>query len=277
MMSYLPKKNPGPISKNWLRDAFNGLHEFLEAGEWLYDFSEESSPSEKDCEAAYLSQYFFYELMHIIADDGVLSNDEHHRKICVELDDVNKSQEFHFDVMNNPKINRRIFSKNIKEKCSKEWANWFAIYHTIGNFTPIPWPRNVKRHLQLKHSHLDERWDLFLHYLRCEWSEDWEVGISFFQYMQLTCQEVYYQQVYDELHKLLKSENLAKLDDQVLLKWYEELKENEWYEKLEESGRLISFGEDTKGDVERIINLISYRGLLMMALVRQKKGIDRGI
>lgn len=276
-MSYLPEKKKGPTSKKWLCDAANGLDEFLRGDGWLYDFSKESAPNNKDCEAAYLSQCFFYELMHTLAADEVLSNCKQLRKICVKLNDVNKSQEFHFDVMNNPKINRRIFSKNIMEKCSKEWANWFAIYHTIGNFTPIPWPRNVKPHLQLKHSLLDERWDLFLHYLRCEWSKDWEVGISFFQYMQLTCQEIYYQKVYDEFHDLLKSKNLAKLDDQVLLKWYEKLKENEWYEKLEESGRLISFGEDAKEDVERIINLISYRGLLMMALVRQKKGIDRGI
>lgn len=276
MMSYFPEKKPGPTSKNWLRDASSGLYEFLEVGDWLYDFSEESVPSNKDCEVSYLSQCFFYELMHILDADGVLINDENNRKICVKLVDENQSQEFHFDVMNNPKTTRRKFSSGIKNKCPKEWEKWRGIYHTIGNLTPIPWPCNgtVEPNLQTKHSNLDERWDLFLHYLRCEWSKDWEVGISFFQYMQLTCQEVYYQKVYDDF---FKNKNLETIDDQDLLGWYKKLKENEWYEKLEEDGRLISFGEDAKENVEITINLISLRGRLVMALVRRKMGIHKDI
>ncbi len=89
-----------------------------------------------------------------------------------------------FDVMNNPKylsMNKETFS-----------------YHRIGNFTPIP-GKVLTRSLQFVHRYKNERWDLFLKYMRDNWSDISNLGISFEKYIQVTFQQMYFEKAFKSL------------------------------------------------------------------------------
>lgn len=77
---------------------------------------------------------------------------------------------------------------------------WKAISYTIGNFAPIPNLKEKGRHLQQIHRDKNERWDFLLDYCRKNWKKySCSSAISYNEYMKLTCQQIYFQEIYDDL------------------------------------------------------------------------------
>lgn len=69
--------------------------------------------------------------------------------------------------------------------------------------TPIPWFDVAGNHSvngQMLHKALDERWDLYLNVLRRNW-DAWNKteGFTFNGYMILTCQQMYYADIYESI------------------------------------------------------------------------------
>lgn len=265
-MSFIPnrnrKRNPG-----WFVKLDKGLNKYLDAKNWLYDFKNENlQPKKQDIEARYLSQYFFCKLIETIDSN-----------FSVEITDstymylVKNKQKiiFHFDVMNNPK-EAHAFGKNVKKICKAEWDEWNQIYHTIGNFTPVPWPNLQYGNINMQdiHKALDERWDLFLKVCQNEWSifEEHGIYIDFQMYMKLTCQHIYFQEIYELFEEQFGDCDINEITYEELLNWHDSLDAI-----VLKSEQIISFGQNLNTDVKTINRLISLRGKLMMALVSRSR------
>ena len=154
---------------------------------------------------------------------------------------------FHFDIMNNPSIKGKKYSCSLFKECdarSRECVR--AIYHTIGNMVPIPWfPLSGGSYIdgQKLHKSLDERWDLFLQVLKSNWGE-WNPdpnGLSFERYMILTCQQVYYEEIYKEA-VTIKNITMDTIRG--------------WNDKITPDSKLLSFSIGEKEDINIIVNKI---------------------
>lgn len=177
---------------------------------WEYDFQINGENSKSDYESSFLSLLVFSKLF------TRTQNDEKKLKIelytdyySINVEKEGKSIQFLFDVMNNPKKGHQPHTRAIKSEYIKETEelNFNKIYHTIGNFAPIP--RTViagKKgpKLQFIHNNLNESWTLFLKYLRDNWKiypTEIHDFFSFEKYMQYSCQHMYYKKLFDSLYK----------------------------------------------------------------------------
>jgi len=265
---FIPKRNRLG-NKKWYDVMEAKFNDFLDKKNWLYDFSLEIPYNKLDCEARYLSQYFFSKLIDAIDNNfNMLITAECYAHI------IKDKQEWivHFDVMNNPKEGH-LFGKSIKETCEDEWEKWLKYYHSIGNLTPIPWPSlgRASNNLQGIHNRLGERWDSFLRYCQKEWitwieNKKYSKESSFETYMKLTCQLVYYKKVCDLFEGRFGKCAINEISNEKLIDWYDSLDGINFKDE-----QIISFGEDLKDDAKRINRLISLRGKLMMALILRKK------
>ncbi len=267
-MSYIPNRNR-KRNPEWFVDLEQGLNRFLDnKGNWLYNFENENpQPKKQDIEARYLSQYFFSKLIQSID-----------KRFKVEITDSTymylicngKETIFHFDVMNNPKESH-VFGKTIKKESSDEWEKWRnELYHTIGNFTPVPWPimKYGSINMQDIHKGLDERWDLFLKLCQSGWTyfEKYSIYIDFQSYIKLTCQEIYFVELYNWFNDEFRTQSIGDLSNEELLNWYENISTIDLSNK-----EIVTFGNDLSNDVRNINRLITIRGKLMMALVKNNR------
>lgn len=225
---------------------------------WDYDFEKEGTVS--DCEQSFLSQMIFG---HLLKAQGY--NDFSVNRYFMDVNGNNKKNiRFYFDVMNNPKVNHELGKKAYNKGYEHERKIWEARYHTIGNFTPIPWPENLQR----KHNGFQERWDKLLEYCKENWVK-WDEGvidISFNEYMKRTCQHLYFEEIFSDFRN--KYDN--KLD-KITQKEWEELVQG-WNNKIDEGKciDIINFEGDIKEIVNKINFLIEARGRCIISLLWQE-------
>lgn len=263
-MSYIPVRS-GKRNHNWFIELETGFNSFLDNADWLYNFEEENpQPKKQHFEARYLSQYFFSRLIQSIDPNySVKITDD----VYMEFKRNDEKTIFHFDVMNNPK-EAHAFGKSIKQYSLDEWKIWKGRYHTIGNLTPVPWPcleYGGSINMQNIHGSFDERWDLFLKFCQSEWASFKGVHIDFYEYMKLTCQDIYFEVIYDSFKKEFRDCNIERVTDEKLLEWYSSID----CVKLKKM-QIISFGNNMENDVKNINQLILIRSKLMRAIISSK-------
>lgn len=260
-MSIVPNRN-GLRNHKWMKILDECVVKYVKNYGWSYDLSNENKqPKGQDCEARYLSQFIFKFLLE--ANDGVLLHTTWDRYAMLELDKNSKIR-VHFDVMNNPKTCHK-FSASMKDKDCKHWLWWKDNYHVIGNFAPIPWPKNWKPNNQLKHYQLDERWDEFLRYMRGEWKKWYDdEEFSFERYMILTCQHLYYEDIFDDLKKMLEGKGL---DDVSADDWIDFLDREK--KKIDVNSKILVF-DINANETERINILIEARSRIIVAILQKR-------
>jgi len=237
---------------NFLNLCIDKYNIFMKDNNWKYDFKEEF-PKSLDSEASWLSQFIFKKLFEYKFEMYI----EGISKISMKMDD---SIKFSFDLMNNPKPSSRDFYRigsNAEKRCPPLFEVWKAISHTIGNFTPIPNLKENGRHLQQIHRDKNERWDFLLDYCRKNWKRySCSSKISYNEYMKLTCQQIYFQEIYDDLfEKKLNNRKLEEIHAQEYYEWIEE-----WNKMIDKKNdlTLLSFGEKSTEmkDIEDIVKII---------------------
>ena len=191
------------------------------------------------------------------------------------------SKTFLFDVMHNSGEScqpcqqaRKLHYNNGKMKFEK-------IYHTIGNFAPVPRTiisKNYGPNLQQIHLQLNELWPWFLKFLKDNWEEfPTEVAeiMTFEEYMVFTCQQMYFSNIFESVYEIYnKNPNICWEEDiiQPLLGW-----------NISKDDTLISFNELLKSDNvrniedldKRIMFLIELRGRCIMYLLQPKVTLDK--
>lgn len=253
---------PGRKGKAYFEAVNQGLNKFIENEAWNKNIPEDEKRNHGvHVEASYLCHGIWTKIMNNESNEGNLYSSNYfywNNKIL-----------FHFDIMNNPKKQ----SCGLANCCSdQELDEWTKIYHTIGNMTPIPWfkidkptpkdKKQIHRYIngQRLHLALNERWDLFLNLLKNNWSH-WcdENSFTFEAYMLLTCQQIYYSDVYNNFKKEIKDIHKITLETS-----------KQWDKMITNKSKLISFSEipnDESSIGELIINLIKIRchviGLLL--------------
>lgn len=240
--------------KSWEND----YKEYIKDGKWDYDFKYELTVG--DCEQSFLSQMIFGHLFirgldyhsFLVKRYYMLVNRNDEKNIC-----------FHFDVMNNPKVVHEL-GRKANEICEESRIQWEGVYHTIGNFTSIPWPEN----LQKRHLEFSERWDKLLKYCQGEWHK-WDkkiINISFEEYLKLTCQHLYLKDIFYDF----KERYFNRLDSIKTNEWDSLVKE--WNKKIDEGKckEIITFDDDIEEIVSNIIFLIEARGRCIISLLSQE-------
>ena len=133
----------------------------------------------------------------------------------------------------------------------------------IGNITPIPWFKVDMNHYingQLLHKSLDERWDLYLQLLKNNWYI-WKkrTNITFEKYMILTCQQMYYQEIFSNISEK-KIQSISINDIRC------------WNNRINENSQLVSFSIENLKEadtiVENIIKLIKIECRVIYLLLK---------
>lgn len=253
------KSHRGPVEKSFYDAVENGIKNFIEKEKNLYQNLPENEGRNycNHIESSYLCHGIWTKIM---------KNESNNR--CPYSDNwflwknINEKEGmiFHFDIMNNPKPK----SCGLAASCSEEKKNeWEEIYHSIGNMTPIPWFKVDMNHYingQLLHKLLDERWDLYLQFLKnnwCMWGK--RSDITFEKYMILTCQQMYYQEIFSSISEK-EIQNISINDIQC------------WNSRINENSQLVSFSIEDQKEVdtivENIIKLIKVRCRVIYLLLK---------
>lgn len=259
---YIPKRN-NLREEKWRCILEDKTNEFIQDNDWRYDFGLELvQPDGQHPEARYLSQMVFKKLFEISGFEleitskrfSILKNGE--QEMCI-----------HYDVMNNAKVgnNKRLASKLGEE--SEYRMEWEKIYHTIGNFAPIPWPTlNESKDLQVFHnSFCKEDWDRMLFEMQKRWNtwhDKGDIVISFLDYIIGTCQQMYCKTIFSGLKNEPKG-----------ISWLE--RANNWNELLREEWEKTKRLElvdivncpDIEQQAKDITDLISMRGEMILSLL----------
>lgn len=247
---------------------------------WRYRFDEEF-PKTFHREASVLSQLVFLKVF------SKLSKEEY-----VAWDSINftnkmniKGVDISFDIMNNPNPSTKNYRRlgNIAKKyAASNLDEWIKLKYTIGNFSPIPnfckHNKDVKkvRHLQHRHNDLAERWDSLLKECKENW-EDYSCDLypTFINYMKLTCQQIYFEDIYMDMVKKITDRDINNINDEEWLNWIEE-----WNDQLNNEQKewdIIDFGkkdgemENIEDVIKMICLLIEVRGRMIIALLRSNK------
>lgn len=261
---------PGRKDKAYFKAVNQRLKKFITDKAWNKNIPEDENRNhDVHVEASYLCHGIWTKIMNNKSNKGkpYSSNYFYWKK--------NKRQNeilFHFDIMNNPKKQ----SCGLANCCSNQKLDeWTKIYHTIGNMTPIPWfkidnptpgdkePINRYINGQMLHLALDERWDLFLNLLKNNWSH-WcdKESMTFETYMLLTCQQIYYSDVYNNFKKEIK--DIHKINLETL---------EQWEKMITNKSKIISFSKIPNDESigELIINLIKIRCHVIGLLLKDSK------
>lgn len=265
-----------------------GLGNYLKSeNPWEHDFKDEFTI--QDTEQSILSKMIWESLFNVYFDDKIemTISKETYVECSLKNSDDRVGFRVYFDVMNN---NKQI--KNI-------------LYHRVGNYTV--YPQMEGKSLQIIHKWCDEKWDDFLGWLRENWEKEtvtyktkkentlsyvqsksfrdkWKNGLVFKEYMILTCQQMYYKEIYDTIYEKIKGKGIEieKLSDEEKgVTSVNELKDTEilddvnaWNEEIrkeEFEGKLITINNCP----ETIEFLIALRGRIMIALIRNhEKNIE---
>ncbi|PHU34228.1 hypothetical protein [Pseudobutyrivibrio ruminis] len=210
---------------------------FIKKGEWNYNFENEASVS--DCEQSFLCRYVFAKLM------GFSTND-------IAANGIDIDGKYHFDVMNHV-LN------------GDDYAN----YHSIGNFAPIPRDglpyKNLERaHIQLIHRWFGENWDEMLIHMKSHMERE-----LFNNYMITTCQQLYYQEIFDSFYE--KCKTLEKIDWKIYgeINWTTEV--NIWNKRIKDENLNIISLKNDPDKRSKIEFLIEARGRCILNFLRNKK------
>lgn len=208
--------------KCWDVEFQQFLKEKNEAIDW------EAEWSGADYEQAILVQMIFGELLKKkfnVKEFKVWS----YYSICM-LED-NEEMLIYYDVMNTNKQDKSFTERmHPSGKCH--------LYHSLGNYAI--YPRMERRSLQFIHRDYNEKWDKFLMFLKDNWygidvkyrndekeytyqqkqsfKEKW-AGLEFEDYMKLTCQHMYYKEVFEQLD----AKKIKNMTDKEIAKLLEEL------------------------------------------------------
>lgn len=211
------KESPETYSDKLLEITNDGLKRFIESeAPWNHLFDDEAreySRSE-DCEASVLSKLLFFNLFSIMRDfaldrESIVLNKRFDFETHCSGGEAKYGQflpggegqqgeilSFHFDIMSNPNCARSSYRIGTMAKDNGAVPLSFRdVYHTIGNFAPLPWwipnPPGFKakyENLQAIHNGFAEWWDVLLLYLQQNMPKH---SMSFRDYLILTCQFFY--------------------------------------------------------------------------------------
>ena len=180
----------------------------------------------------------------------------------------------HFDVMHNWRPGNdknRIGYQALEADLFTDLQELKRIYHTIGNFAPIPWPENLQR----VHANNSERWDKLLLHLQANWSSWKDITFSFKAYMKATCQQMYFKKIVQEA----TSPEVLSANEPKLLKCLEK-----WNEQIDnqKAGEIISFDGNAESDsilvknnLNLIKKLIELRGRCILAVLKNSQPTAR--
>ncbi len=161
-----------------------------------------------DTEADALSRDIFANLFKKMSD-GRLSESASidQKSINIKLAGGTVNKYFTFDVMNNPNHAQPHDQAVYKEYLPDKNAHmaFYDLYHTIGNFAPIPRTiisKNFGPNLQMIHRYLNELWPWNLKFMKDNWKEfptSVNELLSFEEYMTYTCQKMYYKDIFENV------------------------------------------------------------------------------
>ena len=239
------------------------LKKFIKENDIIeYDFSYEYTKF--DTEQSILSKLIWKILFSIYYQDKLsqfLIKENERFSTCIlsnknNVDANDFTFDVYYDVMNN--------NKSIRDE-----------YHRIGNYSV--YPRMDKRpQLQNIHKYFNEQWDKLLFFLQTNWEnkeviyttvkgqkveykqeksfqEKWG-NLNFKEYMILTCQPIYYKEIWEEISLQPKEIHLETIED-----WNANIRNKE-YELL-----TVEYNNP-----EMVKKLISIRGEIIKVLLTEK-------
>lgn len=225
---------------------------YLKEYGWDYVFDGEYTTSDK--EQSLLCRTIFTNIIPLISnfDSEVYPRDE--ISILIK-NDSGLSKTFLFDVMHNPKKRKQPYAQANYLSIDIDEVNFIDIYHTIGNFAPIPRTvvtRYFGPRLQGIHLNLNELWPWFLKFLKDNW-EDFPTKvselISFNEYMNLSCQHLYFESVFTGFYDEYKETDLSNIDWLSLINsWNEEIDGERFDNKLISFNTLLDFADKTNDE-----------------------------
>lgn len=236
----------GKLSKAYYEAVSDGLNKFIEYNRWYENLPEKENRNYGvHLECSYLCHGIWTKIMKNESNNG---NPYSHNYFYWKNSSYENEILFHFDIMNNPNKKSCGLANCCNDDKLKGWKN---IYHSIGNMTPIPWFKVEGEHYidgQALHNALDERWDLFLNVLKKSWS-NWcsEESFTFESYMSLTCQQIYYTDIYNDFKNNIKE--IENIDDLKILK--------DWGQKINSESQLLLFPKYKEYQEESIADLIT--------------------
>lgn len=198
---YVDYNKRGRKGNEYYRKVFDGINEFRKV-ELLQIPEDESRNSGCHIEASFLSHGVWTKIMENKSNKGMPYSDNWFLWKSSE----NEMTEvlFHFDVMNNSKCNNKKYSSGLFRICCEDERKLVEeIYHSIGNIAPIPWFETMGGNYidgQKLHASVDERWDIYLQLLKdnwISWNSVSKYPLTFEKYMILTCQQMYYKDIYN--------------------------------------------------------------------------------
>lgn len=244
---------------------------YLKNEDWNYDFEKNNEMTKVHWEQSILSRHIFKELVQCWDQTytGEILSD--HRSIALNKGDVRV--DFLFDVMHNPNKPHQPYF--LAEKTQKQ-LTFSTIYHTIGNFAPVPRTIITKYYgpnLQMVHRDLNELWCWFLKYMQENWN-NWPTKvhekISFKEYIIYSCQHLYYKDIFDEIYLKYKDVSMDDIDwKKYVIDWNKKIREATFHEELLSMNDL--FEEKNVEEIDKMINfLIEARGRCILDLLRHK-------
>lgn len=247
-------------------DSENGYKKYLETKKWDYNFENEYTTS--DWEQSLLSRMIFMNLFEFANESYKCSIRDN---ISITIESNEKKVDFLFDVMHNPNENKQPYNQAHLNGINN--LLFEGIYHTIGNFAPVPRTIVSKFYgpnLQMIHLYLNELWPWFLKYLKDNWIE-WPTKVhefmSFKEYIKCSCQHLYYKKIFDDFYGKYNSNYLNKVKwKEVIKKWNKQIDEDNFDDSLISFNDL--FAENNIEEIDKQINfLIEARGRCIVNLL----------
>lgn len=259
-VTYTAKK--GPISSDYSEKVDKGVKAFKSKKDIYAPISDKESRN-NGChvESSYLCHGIWEKIMK---NKKPLSTDNKIRWSSNETDEL----VFHFDIMNNPSMSNNVYSCGLFKACNQKLReDALNIYHSIGNMAPIPWFKLAGTSYidgQSLHKSLDERWDLFLQVLKDNWNK-WNnecVNLTFENYMIMTCQQVYYEEIYIKALKTgVENITLEHITD--------------WNEHISQDSVIISLSpkesENTDDIINKILQIIKMRCKIIHIMLEKEE------
>lgn len=262
------------ISQTWNE----GYRNFLFSDQpYLYDFSHEETNHDYEC--SYLSIVIFWNLAQKkekYKKSDIIIDQKEYRGGRTKYDSKGEGNWYYYDVMHNATVDKNRKGKLATKLGEKSVIRlqWEKVYHTIGNFSPVPYAKN--RQINFIHHDMNEWWEPTLKFMKDYWG-DWE--ISFDEYIKMTIQQMYYkcnfEEIYSEYEKIILESNPKDLIGILETKLIEE----DWDKKLqkwESKSDLIDLNDYAKTDGDKariIIFLILMRGIAICSVLKKEEKI----
>ncbi|MGN0484168.1 MAG: hypothetical protein ACI4HI_11515 [Lachnospiraceae bacterium] len=255
--------------ENWKKGYLN----FIKSKEpWKYDFKKgnEGYTEKTDCEQSILSQLIFVEVFNKQKLSAEIC--ESGKSIKVGKNKVEKI--FLFDIMHNPKSGCQPCQQAVLYKYNNGKMKFEDMYHCVGNFAPVPRTiiaNNYGPRLQQIHEYLNELWPCFLKFMQDNWlcfPTDVSELMSFKEYMKYSCQQMYFEDIFNKLYDIYNDTNDKEYD-----KMWEKILDILSSAVIDQQDKLISFDDlfrkhNIKEIDNRILFLIELRGRFILSLLK---------